>query len=213
MQSLATTTTIETIFSSQRLLPIIQAESIDDGLHVAKAMQDAGLTVVEVVLRNAQALALAKEIKANFPALTLGVGTVYNTARLEQALEAGADFIVTPAVTPTLSAALASCDKPCLPGVSTLSDIAGLLEHGFTHMKLFPAELSGGISFLKAVSSLFGNLQFCPTGGVNADNLPAYLSQANVFAAGGTWMVSKSAIENKNWEGITQACKQAMAMG
>ncbi|WP_371194736.1 bifunctional 4-hydroxy-2-oxoglutarate aldolase/2-dehydro-3-deoxy-phosphogluconate aldolase [Glaciecola sp. SC05] len=209
MQSLET---IKGIFSEQRLLPIIQAESIADGLEVTRAMQKSGLNVVEVVLRNQQALNLAIEIKRNFPELVLGIGTVYNTARLDDALQAGADFIVTPAVTPTLSAALANCGKPCLPGVSSLSDIACLLELGFEQMKLFPAEISGGVGMLKAVSSLFGDLSFCPTGGINADNQAAYLAQPNVFAVGGTWMVPKSAVENKQWDAITRACQQAIAI-
>lgn len=204
-------TNIKDIFAKQSLLPIIQASSISEGIAVTKAMKDAGLSVVEVVLRNEQALALASEIKATFPELTLGVGTVYNTQLLDKALNAGADFIVTPATTPNLTKALLSCGKPILPGVSSLSDMATLLEQGVTEMKLFPAEVVGGVSMLKAVSSLFKEVSFCPTGGVSPANQKEYLSQSNVFAVGGTWMVPKEAVQAEQWATITQACKEAIA--
>ena len=203
---------IKDIFANQRLLPIIQADSISDGIAITSAMKDAGLSVVEVVLRNEQALALASEIKSSFPELVLGIGTVYNEGILEKALHAGADFIVTPAVTPKLTKALINCGKPILPGVSSLSDMATLLEHGITEMKLFPAEVVGGVNLLKAVSSLFNEASFCPTGGVTQANLANYLSQPNVFAAGGTYMVPKTALETKKWAEITVACKAALAV-
>lgn len=202
---------IQSIFAKQRLLPIIQADTVEQGIAVTAAMKKAGLSIVEVVLRNEQALALAKEIKATFPELTLGVGTVYNTEILDKAVNAGADFIVTPATTPKLTEALLSCGKPVLPGVSTLSDMATMLEHGITEMKLFPANIVGGIGMLKAVSSLFKEASFCPTGGVTADNLPEFLSQPNVFAAGGTWVTPKAAVANEQWDEITKACEIALA--
>lgn len=208
---MSTHTTIKEIFSQQRLLPIIQADTISEGIAVTGAMKNAGLTVVEVVLRNEQALALAAEIKKTYPELTLGVGTVYNTGLLEKALNAGADFIVTPAVTPKLTEALIDCGKPILPGVSSLSDMATLLEYGVTEMKLFPAEVVGGVSMLKAVSALFKEASFCPTGGVSPKNQSEYLSQSNVFAVGGTWMVPKEAVKNEQWADITKACKEAIA--
>jgi 2-dehydro-3-deoxyphosphogluconate aldolase/(4S)-4-hydroxy-2-oxoglutarate aldolase len=203
---------IKDIFANQRLLPILQADTISDGIEITRAMKDAGLSVVEVVLRNKQALALASEIKSSFPELVLGIGTVYNEGILDQALQVGADFIVTPAVTPNLTKALINCGKPILPGVSSLSDMATLLEHGITEMKLFPAEVVGGVSLLKAVSSLFKEASFCPTGGVTEANLATYLSQTNVFAAGGTYMVPKTAVETKQWADITAACKAALAV-
>jgi 2-dehydro-3-deoxyphosphogluconate aldolase/(4S)-4-hydroxy-2-oxoglutarate aldolase len=204
------TNTIKNIFAYQRLLPIIQADDIQEGIAVTKAMDAAGLSVVEVVLRNEQALALASEIKSSFPHLVLGVGTVYNTDLLDKALLAGADFIVTPAVSPNLTKALVECGKPILPGVGGLSDIVTLLEHGVTEMKLFPAEIVGGVPLLKAVSSLFQEASFCPTGGITSVNQTTYLSQTNVFAVGGTWMVPKEAVKNRRWELITQACKEAV---
>jgi 2-dehydro-3-deoxyphosphogluconate aldolase/(4S)-4-hydroxy-2-oxoglutarate aldolase len=202
---------INDIFANQSLLPIIQADTVREGIAVAGAMEEAGLSVVEVVLRNEQALALAAEIKKSFPNLVLGVGTVYNTKLLDQALNAGADFIVTPAVTPNLTKALLKCGKPILPGVGGLSDIALLLEHGVTEMKLFPAEIVGGVGLLKAVSSLFTEASFCPTGGITPANQSSYLAQKNVFAVGGTWMVPKEAVKNKEWDLITKACREAIA--
>lgn len=202
---------IKDIFANQRLLPIIQADTISEGIAVTGAMEKAGLSVVEVVLRNEQALALAAEIKKSFPNLILGVGTIYNTELLDKALEAGADFIVTPAVTPNLAKALVECGKPILPGVGGLSDIATLLEYGVTEMKLFPAEVVGGIGLLKAVSSVFKEVTFCPTGGITPANQCDYLAQPNVFAVGGTWMVPKDAVKSGQWDLIIRNCKDAMA--
>lgn len=203
---------IDDIFSSQKILPIVQGNTLEDGVEVAKAMRGAGMSVVEVVLRNESALELTRTLKLEFPDLTVGVGTVYSETLLDKALVAGADFIVTPATTPKLLDALVTCGKPFLPGVSSLSDVAQMLEHDIKRMKLFPAEVVGGQSMLKAIGAVFRDVKFCPTGGVNAANISGYLALDNVFAAGGTWMVPGDALKQKDWNTITQTCEEAMAL-
>lgn len=200
---------VKSLFASQSILPIIQAPNIDAGIHVAMAMKKGGLNIVEVVLRDAFALKMVTEIKAAIPDLIVGVGTVYNTTLLEDALNAGGDFIVTPATTTNLANALIDCGKPFVPGVSSLSDMVTLLELGITDMKLFPAEVVGGTKLLKAVSSLFGELQFCPTGGINASNAQDYLSLPNVMAVGGTWVSPASAVNAQDWDSISALCSEA----
>lgn len=198
------------LMSGQTLLPIIQANSPEQGVHIASAMADAGLKLVEVVLRTEASLGALKAIKEQVPSLKVGAGTVLNLKTLEQALDAGSDFIVTPAVSEKLLTQLSQCDVPVLPGVSDTSSVLLAHEFGFAEQKLFPASLSGGAPFLAALSSVFQTVKFCPTGGVNPNNKMDYLSLNNVFAVGGTWVAEKQWIEQENWQAITDACRKAI---
>lgn len=201
-----------TLFSSllgtQTLLPIIQANTAEEGVDIARAMHNAGINLVEVVLRTENSLAALSAIKAELPTLKVGAGTVTNEEILAKSLAAGADFIVTPTISPTLLTHLNKCTVPVLPGVSNASNILLALEHGFTEQKLFPASLSGGAKFLSAVSSVFQNVSFCPTGGINEENSGDYLALNNVFAVGGTWVSKPEWVKNKQWDLISQACEK-----
>ncbi|MCM2678566.1 bifunctional 4-hydroxy-2-oxoglutarate aldolase/2-dehydro-3-deoxy-phosphogluconate aldolase [Echinimonas agarilytica] len=203
-------TTFSQLMGTQTLLPIIQADTVEQGLDIAKAMADSGLKVVEVVLRSDASLEALRAIKQQHPDLLVGAGTVLDTQMLQQALDAGADFIVTPAITDALLKAVKACEVPGLPGVSTPADIALARENGFHEMKLFPASLAGGIPFLKAVSSVFRDVVFCPTGGINANNRCDYLALPNVIGVGGTWVAQKEWVEAGEWHKITDACKAVL---
>ena len=143
--------------------------------------------------------------------MIVSAGTIVDEASLNVALEAGADFIVTPAVTEKLLSKLTQCGKPVIPGVSTVADIVLAREHGFRELKLFPAALSGGAGFLKAVGGLFKDTKFCPTGGISQDNYQDYLSLNNVFAIGGTWVAKTDWVVNQEWQKITDACAKVKA--
>lgn len=198
------------LMSGQTLLPIIQANSCEEGVNIAKAMVAAGLSLVEVVLRTDASLDALSAIKKEVPSLCVGAGTVISKDILNKTIDAGADFIVTPAVSRGLLADLSACGLPILPGVSNTGDILLALEAGFEEQKLFPASLSGGAPFLSAVSSVFKSVSFCPTGGVNQNNQADYLSLPNVFAVGGTWVAKKEWVTAGNWQAITDACREAI---
>ncbi|MER2491345.1 bifunctional 4-hydroxy-2-oxoglutarate aldolase/2-dehydro-3-deoxy-phosphogluconate aldolase [Catenovulum sediminis] len=197
------------LMGKQKVLPIIQTDSEEQGVQIAKAMVAGGVRVVEVVLRTPASLAALSAIKQQVPELIVGAGTILDAETLDKALAAGADFIITPAITPKLLVALESCPVPVIPGVSNTADIALAYEAGYREMKLFPAVLCGGLAFLKAVSSVFQDVKFCPTGGVKADNLQDFLALDNVAAVGGTWLADKNWVSNGSWEQITQACLAA----
>ncbi|OUS70355.1 keto-deoxy-phosphogluconate aldolase [Pseudoalteromonas sp. A601] len=196
--------------AGQKLLPIIQTGCPETGVAITKAMHEGGVNLVEVVLRHDTSLSVLSAIKEAFPDLKVGAGTVIDSTILADALKAGADYIVTPAVTPKLLEALVDCGVPVLPGVSSTSDITLAREAGFKEMKLFPANLAGGINFLNTVKSVYRDCQFCPTGGINEKNVGDFLALTNVFAAGGTWVSAQQWIDDKNWQAITEACQQVV---
>lgn len=197
------------LLGEQQILPIIQADSVSDGSQIAQAMQAAGIQLVEVVLRTPASLDILTSIKQRFPDLIVGAGTVVDQTIIDAALEAGSDFIVTPAISPKLLASLSELDIPVLPGVSNTGDILLAREMGFTELKLFPANLSGGHQFIKSVSSVFPDMSFCPTGGVNESNMSDYLQLKNCFAVGGTWIAKSEWIKSGEFAKITESCQQA----
>ena len=199
----------KSLLSNQSLLPIIQANSVQEGIQIADAMKKGGVHLVEVVLRTDSSLEALSAIKQAFPEMVVGAGTVLSSALLDKALSAGADFVVTPAVSSSLLTALKDANVPALPGVSNTADILMAQEHGFPELKLFPASLCGGMAFLKAVGSVFRDVEFCPTGGVNAENYQDYLYLNNCFAVGGTWVANRSWIDDNQWDRVTEACLQA----
>lgn len=199
----------QSLMGTQTLLPIIQADSAEQGVQIATAMAKAGLTLIEVVLRTEASLEALIAIKKALPDLIVGAGTITNETILQQAVDAGSDFIITPAVSEKLLGHLANCGLPVLPGVSNTGEVLMAREFGYQELKLFPAALSGGAPFIAALSSIFQDIKFCPTGGATLANKSDYLSLSNCFAVGGTWVAKKEWIENGDWDAITQACIEA----
>ena len=200
------------LIGKQTLLPIIQANSVPQGLEIAKAMSTADINLVEVVLRTEASLDIIKAIKCALPDLKVGAGTVVDADILKQALDAGSDFIITPTISRTLLTQLSKCTVPVLPGVSNAADILLAREFGYKELKLFPASLSGGPSFLKAMSSIFSDMSFCPTGGINENNQQEYLALTNVFSVGGTWIAKPDWVELGQWSKIRSACRAAQGV-
>lgn len=203
-------TSFSKLMGKQTLLPIIQANTVEQGLKIAQAMSAAGIGLVEVVLRTDASLDIIRAIKKDLPQLKVGAGTVISAEILAQALDAGSDFIITPTITTKLLTSLSDCSVPVLPGVSNASEILLAKEFGYSEVKLFPASLSGGAPFLKAMGAVFNDIIFCPTGGINASNKGDYLSLNNVFAVGGTWVAQPDWVASEDWSKITEACQAVL---
>lgn len=185
------------------VIPVVTLEHAGDAVPVAEALLEGGIKVIEVTLRTEAALDAIRAIKKSLPDMLVGAGTVTTPAQWDEAMNAGADFAVSPGTTEPLLRH-ANGGAPYLPGVCTPSDVMLALAHGKNHLKFFPAEQSGGVERLKLFGSLFPDVAFCPTGGISPSNAQQYLNLPNVFAIGGSWIASHALIKEKNWKEITQ---------
>ncbi len=205
-------TSLSSLLKGGLLLPIIQAEQPAQAVAIAKAMQQGGVTAVEVVLRTAAALDCISAIRAEVPELLTGAGTILSAKDAVNAKAAGAQFLVSPASTPDLLKAMINTELALAPGVATPSEMAMALEMGLTELKFFPAHLAGGIEMLKALAGIFQQVKFCPTGGVHLNNLADFLALPNVFVAGGSWLSPKDLVQQQNWAAITELTRQSIAV-
>lgn len=194
------------------VIPVLTIEHAFQADSLARALVSGGLRVLEVTLRTPAALEAIRRIAAEVPEAVVGAGTVLNGYDFNQAVEAGARFIVSPGLTRALIDAADGAPAPLLPGVATASELMRGLDAGYAHFKFFPAETSGGAAALKALHGPFAAARFCPTGGVNAANAPAYLALPNVACVGGAWVAPKEAIESGKWSAITTLAKAASAL-
>lgn len=205
-------TSLSSLLKGGLLLPIIQAEQPAQAVAIAKAMQQGGVTAVEVVLRTAAALDCISAIRAEVPELLTGAGTILSAKDANNAKAAGAQFLVSPASTPDLLKAMLNTELALAPGVATPSEMAMALELGLTELKFFPAHLAGGIEMLKALAGIFQQVKFCPTGGVQLNNLADFLALPNVFVAGGSWLSPKDLVQQQNWAAITELTLQSIVV-
>jgi 2-dehydro-3-deoxyphosphogluconate aldolase/(4S)-4-hydroxy-2-oxoglutarate aldolase len=183
----------EAVEKIMRLAPVIPVLVIEDPEHakpVAEALVAGGLPGLEVTLRTECAIEAIRVMK-QVPGAVVGAGTVLNPADLDRALDAGAEFIVSPGLTPALGEAAVRSGVPFLPGTANASDMMLALDLGLTRLKFFPAVASGGPAALKAIAGPFGQLRFCPTGGITLANAPEWLALESVVCVGGSWMVPK----------------------
>jgi 2-dehydro-3-deoxyphosphogluconate aldolase/(4S)-4-hydroxy-2-oxoglutarate aldolase len=200
------------ILEIMKLAPVVPVLVIDDinaAVLLARALVAGGLPAIEVTLRTPSALDCIAAISAGVEGAIVGAGTVLNADHMEQAINAGSKFLVSPGATQELIDASKRSNVPLLPGVATASEAMGLAEEGITALKFFPANHAGGAGYIKALSSPLPHITFCPTGGINADNAGEYLSLPNVACVGGSWVAPKELIERGDWAGITALAKAA----
>jgi len=194
------------------VIPVIIVDAVADAVPLARALVAGGIRVLEVTLRTPVALAAIRAMVAAVPDAIVGVGTITRAEDFAAAKAAGARFGVSPGLTPALIEAARASDLPLLPGVMTPSEVIAARAAGFTALKLFPAQQAGGIGMLKALASPFGDVTFCPTGGVTFENAPEFLALPNVACVGGSWVAPKEAVANSDWARITALAHAASAL-
>lgn len=201
---------IRQVLARSKIVPVLTIERADHAVPLAEALIEGGIGVLEVTLRTAAALDAVQAIARHVPGARVGVGTITRPEEFARAADVGAAFAVSPGFTAALGAASRAAGLPYLPGVATPSEVIAARTAGFTALKFFPAHVVGGIAALKAFAPLFGDVVFCPTGGIGPDNLGAYLALANVVAVGGSWMAPVDRIAAEDWGAIARAASAAV---
>ena len=192
------------------IVPVIALENVEDAAPLAQALCNGGLPVAEVTYRTACAHDAMIEMKKACPQMLVGAGTVLTKEQVDSALDAGAEFIVSPGLNPEIVRYCQEKNVPILPGTANASDIEAALSLGLTAVKFFPAEPLGGIKMISALAAPYTQMKFMPTGGVSPKNMKDYLSNPKIIACGGTWMIDKKAMQEKNFAKIEELTRQAV---
>lgn len=195
-----------------RIVPVMVIRDAAHAVPLARALVDGGLNILEITLRTPDALDCIRAIAAEVKDAIVGAGTVINGDLLNQAVDAGSRFIVSPGLTEDVARAAAARTVPLLAGVANASDIMRGLALGLSTFKFFPAETSGGAPAIKALGGPFPQVRFCPTGGVSPKNLGDYLSLPNVICAGGSWMVPSDLLAPDAFGRVTEMAREAHAL-
>lgn len=183
---------IETVMRTSAVIPVLVIDDAATALPLAQALVAGGLKVLEVTLRTPAALDAIREMK-KVPGAIVGAGTVVNPEQFAAAMDAGAEFIVSPGLTERLAQPIIASGVPFLPGIANAADIMTGLDLGLTHFKFFPAEANGGLKALKALAAPFYQCRFCPTGGITEASAPEWLGFDPVLCVGGSWVTPKGA--------------------
>jgi 2-dehydro-3-deoxyphosphogluconate aldolase/(4S)-4-hydroxy-2-oxoglutarate aldolase len=192
------------------IVPVVKIDDPAKALPLAKALIEGGLPCAEITFRTSAAKEAIQKIAGAYPDMLLGAGTVLSIAQADDAVAAGAKYLVSPGFNPVVVAHCAKKGVPIVPGCSTPSDMEKAVEAGLRVVKFFPAEESGGLNYIKAVSAPFPMLKFIPTGGINAENLNSYLAFNAVLACGGSWMVKAGLINEGRFDEITRLTREAV---
>lgn len=194
------------------IIPVVVIEDPSDAEALAGALVRGGLPAAEVTFRTSAAEESIRIMRKAYPDMLVGAGTVLTIEQVERAVGAGARFIVSPGFDPEIVKYCLKHDIPVCPGTQTPSEMIAAMNLGLDHLKFFPAEASGGVPMIKAVTSALTSLEIMPTGGINADNAESYLREEKIFCAGGSWMVKKDLIASGNFDEIEQRTREAAAI-
>lgn len=200
------------IMQDAPVIPVIVVNDLSHAIPMAEALMAGGIRVLEITLRTPQGLKAISAIAKALPEAWVGVGTVRSAQDAQDALNAGARFAVSPGYTSALGQKCRAIGLPLLPGVATGSEIMTAQADGYQQLKFFPAVQAGGLNMLKAWQGPFGDVQFCPTGGISMTNAADFLALANVECVGGSWLVPNQALQDGDWKQITQLAQQACTL-
>lgn len=192
------------------IVPVVVLEDAVDAAPLAQALIQGGLPCAEVTFRTPAAKDAIGIMAEQFPDMLVGAGTVLTIQQVDDAVSAGAKFIVSPGFNPHIVSYCVEKQIPIIPGCSTPSDIEQALEYNLKVVKFFPAEAAGGLSMIKAIAAPYVGVRFMPTGGINASNVRSYLAFDRILACGGSWMVPKDMVEEGNFEKIKELTREAV---
>ncbi|MGC7891633.1 bifunctional 4-hydroxy-2-oxoglutarate aldolase/2-dehydro-3-deoxy-phosphogluconate aldolase [Vibrio anguillarum] len=198
--------TLEQRLKEIKIVPVIAINDASQAVPLAKVLVENGLPCAEVTFRTEAAAESIRLMRAAYPEMLIGAGTVLTTAQVDQAIEAGVDFVVSPGFNPTTVRYCQQRHVTIVPGVNNPSLVEQAMEMGLRTLKFFPAEPSGGVAMLKALTAVYP-VNFMPTGGVSPSNVQEYLSIKSVVACGGTWMVPTDLMDKGDWQGIAELVK------
>lgn len=196
-------------FKKIGIIPVVVLEDAKDAEPLAKALCEGGLPCAEVTFRTAAAADAIRIMHETCPGMLVGAGTVLTTEQVDKAIECGAAFIVSPGLNSDVVSYCLKKGIPVTPGTQTPSDMEKAMSLGLNVVKFFPAEPSGGLKMIKAVAAPYVNLQFMPTGGINADNVRGYLAYDRIIACGGSWMVKGDLVKAGRFDEIEKLVREA----
>jgi 2-dehydro-3-deoxyphosphogluconate aldolase/(4S)-4-hydroxy-2-oxoglutarate aldolase len=203
---------IREILGMAPVIPVLTLSDLAHAVPLAEALVGGGLRVLEITLRTPVAIGCLEAIRKAVPDAIVGIGTLTRAVDFAAAGRAGAQFGVTPGLTPELAAAARGARFPLLPGVMTPTEVIAARLAGFNIVKLFPAHQAGGVEMLRALGAPFPDVLFCPTGGITRAGAPEYLALPNVIAIAGSWVAPRALIEAKDWQGIEALARDAAAL-
>ena len=200
---------IDEILTRSSIIPVMVIEDYRVALNASEALLKGGISVIEITLRTPTAFKVAEKVLNEFPEIKVGIGTIINPSQLIETYAIGAHFGVSPGYNRDLIelAEEQLSDLPYLPGISNPSQVMKCIKKRFFTLKCFPASSIGGVEFLKQMNSVFSDVKFCPTGGINVSNASGYLKLPNVISVGGSFPLPKEAINNNDWKSITKIAK------
>jgi 2-dehydro-3-deoxyphosphogluconate aldolase/(4S)-4-hydroxy-2-oxoglutarate aldolase len=193
------------------VMPVLTVHHAQWAGDLAQALVRGGIMVFEVVMRTPQSVVALRAMREATPQACIGMGTLMTAEDVQTARQAGAQFGVSPGLTPELAAAIEATQFPFLPGVATASEVMQARAWGLKEFKYFPAQGPMGAAWIKDMSGVFPDVLFCPTGGIRPPDIPAYLKLSNCCTVGGSWVVPPELLNDRDWAGITALARQASA--
>jgi 2-dehydro-3-deoxyphosphogluconate aldolase/(4S)-4-hydroxy-2-oxoglutarate aldolase len=197
-----------------RLVAGFSVDRLDDAVPIANALLEGGIECIELTLRTPVAVKAIQEIASNVPQICLGIGTILSPEQVRMVADAGADFGVAPGTNPSVIREARSAGFPFAPGICTPTDLEAAIGHDCRFVKFFPAEASGGLPYLQSMAAPYRHLgiSYFPLGGINARNMVDYLKTDIVGAVGGSWIVQREHVRNKDWSGIATAARKVTSV-
>lgn len=205
-------TTLAELLGAQRVLPLVEVDDMSQAIQLARVLVDIGSPVMEIALRTPGAVPALEAIGSSVEGAVVGAGTVVSPDQLAVVAGAGAAFAVSPGWSASLLFAAAACPIPFVPGFATATELMCVAESGIREAKFFPAEAAGGVPALAAMGAVMPSMRFLPTGGIDAGSAPAYLSLAQVFAVGGSWVCPAELIRDGAWDEIAGRVRAASTL-